>query len=114
MRLALKRWPRVNDATSETGSVLAGSSCTLAFPQDSSHLFAGFQFADAVVTLNPETRGFCNDVVPWRKSHPRTGLFTLVAAPVEDSPMKNHHHAKQWSICRDHRGRCLRVLSEFF
>src|SRR5688572_29061029 len=114
MRLALRRWLRVNDETPEPGSALAGSTCTLVFPQQFRHLVPGFQFANCVVTLNPETRGLRNNVVSWGESHGCADFRVLVRTSAQDLAMKNHHHSEQRRIRRYQSGRGFRVVSQFF
>src|SRR6185503_14115324 len=90
MTAALKRCRGVKEATSpgvESVSVLAGSRCTLEFPQQFGHLLACLAAADAILFLNPEARCFRKNPVPGREADTGTDLFSFLRSAENHLPV---------------------------
>jgi hypothetical protein len=113
MICALRRWLRVNDEVSEEPEAgLAGSRCTLRFPQQFRHLLPRLARSRAVVRLNPEALRFGDDVISSRESNARIGTVGFLRAAFKNVAMKDHDNTEQRRIGSDHRRGFLGEISQ--
>src|SRR5688572_6899516 len=92
--------------------MLAGSRCTLEFPQQFGHLVARLAAANAGLVLNPEARGLGKNLFPWGEPETGTDLSSLVRPAKDDLPVQNHYNSKQRRVHRYHRRRGIREFSQ--